>query len=75
MNWHIVEGGWKQFKGKAKKNWGRLTGNRLDVIAGKRVELAGKAQQAYGETKEKAEHQLTHFLREHSKDYRPKRST
>lgn len=75
MNSHIVEGSWKQFKGKARIYWGRLTDSRLDVIAGKRVELAGKAQRAYGETKDKAEHQLTHFLREHNKDYRPKRST
>lgn len=74
MNWHIVEGNWKRFKGKARIGWGRLTDNRLDVIAGKRVELAGEMQHAYGETKDKAEHQLKRFLDEHNKDYRPKRS-
>lgn len=75
MNSHIVEGSWKQLKGKARTCWGRLTDSRCDVIAGKRVELAGKAQRAYGETKDRAEHQLTRFLREHNRNHRPKQST
>lgn len=24
MNWDIVEGNWKQFKGKVKAQWGKL---------------------------------------------------
>ena len=46
MNWDIVEGNWKQFKGKVKAQWGDLTDEHLDVIAGKRVELVGKIQEA-----------------------------
>lgn len=46
MNWDIVEGNWKQFKGNVKQQWGKLTDDHLDVIAGKRVELAGKIQEA-----------------------------
>ena len=41
MNWDRVEGNWKEFKGKAKQKWGKLTNDDLDVIEGKRKELAG----------------------------------
>jgi uncharacterized protein YjbJ (UPF0337 family) len=46
MTWDIVEGNWKRFKGKVKAQWGKLPDDHLDVIAGKRVELVGKIQQA-----------------------------
>ncbi len=46
MNWDIVEGNWKQFKGKMKARLGNLTDDHLDAIAGKRVKLAGKIQEA-----------------------------
>jgi len=70
MNWDIVEGDWKQFKGKVKAQWGKLTVDQLDVIAGKRVELAGKVQESYGITKDEAEKQIKRF-EELNKDYRP----
>jgi uncharacterized protein YjbJ (UPF0337 family) len=73
MNWDIVEGNWKQFKGKVKVQWGKLTDDQLDVIAGKRVELAGKIQESYGVTLEEAEQQIKRF-EERNKDYRPKDS-
>jgi uncharacterized protein YjbJ (UPF0337 family) len=71
MNWDIVEGNWKQFKGKVKVQWGKLTDDQLDVIAGKRVDLAGKIQESYGITKDEAEKQIKSFEQIH-KDYRPK---
>lgn len=61
MNWDIVEGNWKQFKGKIKEQWGKLTDDDLDIIAGKRDQLAGKIQEAYGVTKDEAEQQLKRF--------------
>ncbi len=36
MDWNRVEGNWKQFKGKVKEEWGKLTDDDLDRIAGKR---------------------------------------
>ena len=27
MDWNRIEGNWKQFKGRAKEKWGRLTDN------------------------------------------------
>ena len=70
MNWDIVEGNWKQFKGKVKTQWGKLTDDHLDVIAGKRTELAGKLQESYGISKDEAEEQIKSF-EEINKDYRP----
>jgi len=70
MNWDIVAGDWKQFKGKVKAQWGKLTDEQLDVISGKRVELAGKVQESYGVTKDEAEAQIKRF-EELNKDYRP----
>ena len=61
MNWDIVEGNWKQFRGKVKARWGNLTDDNLDVIAGKRTELAGKIQEAYGLSLEEAERQIKSF--------------
>ncbi|MCK9382497.1 MAG: CsbD family protein [Sulfuritalea sp.] len=68
MNWHIVQGNWKQFKGTAKMRWGKLTDDPLQVLAGERIELAGRVQEAYGVTKDKAGQQLRRFLRERHKD-------
>ena len=58
MNWERIEGSWKQFKGVAKLQWGRLTEDQLEVISGKRDLLAGKVQELYGVTKEDAEKQV-----------------
>jgi uncharacterized protein YjbJ (UPF0337 family) len=70
MDWNIVEGNWKQFKGKVKQQWGKLSDDHLDVIAGKRDELAGKIQESYGITKDEAEKQIKDF-EERNKDARP----
>jgi len=71
MNWDIVKGNWKQFRGEVQAQWGKLTDDRLDVISGKRIELAGKIQEAYGITKDEAERQIKRFeLR--NKDALPK---
>lgn len=58
MNWDRIEGNWKQMKGTAKLQWGKLTDDQLDKIAGKRDVLAGKIQETYGITKDEAEKQL-----------------
>ena len=61
MNWDRIEGNWKQLKGKAKVQWGKLTDDDFDVIAGKRDQLIGKIQEAYGLTKDEAEKQVDTF--------------
>lgn len=61
MNKDIIEGNWKQLKGSIKEQWGNLTDDHLDVIAGKRDKLAGKLQESYGITKDEAEKQISAF--------------
>jgi uncharacterized protein YjbJ (UPF0337 family) len=58
MNWDRIQGNWKQFKGQAKEQWGKLTDDDLDVAAGKRDQLAGKIQERYGIAKDEAERQI-----------------
>ena len=58
MNTNQMKGNWKQFVGKAKENWGKLTDNDWTVVEGKRDQLVGKIQERYGITREEAERQL-----------------
>ncbi len=71
MNWDRAEGNWKQFKGIVKEQWGKLTDDQLDVIAGKRTQLAGKIQEAYGFSKEEAERQLSDWEKRQREFRRP----
>lgn len=59
MNKDRMEGNWLQFKGKVKEQWGKLTDDDLDVIAGKRDQLLGKIQERHGISQEEAEKQVT----------------
>ncbi|AMP11134.1 hypothetical protein CAter282_3445 [Collimonas arenae] len=69
MNWDIIQGNWKQFKGNVKQQWGKLTDDKLDQIAGKRDQLIGSVQEAYGVSKEDAERQIREF-EERNRDHR-----
>ncbi len=66
MNWDQVKGNWKQFKGNVKEQWGKLTDDQIDVINGKRDQLAGKIQEAYGIGKDEAERQIDTFERRYA---------
>jgi uncharacterized protein YjbJ (UPF0337 family) len=61
MNWDQVEGNWKQFSGKVKEKWAKLTDDDMTMIAGKRDQLVGRIQELYGIKKEEAEKQLDEF--------------
>ena len=61
MNWDRIEGNWKQFSGKVRQQWGKLTDDDLDVIAGHRDELSGRIQEVYGISKDEAEEQINRF--------------
>jgi uncharacterized protein YjbJ (UPF0337 family) len=67
MNKDTIKGNWKELKGKAKVHWGKLTDDRLEVIAGKRDQLAGEIQHAYGVSRDEAEKQITDFEKQHDK--------
>ena len=63
MNWTEIEGKWLQTKGKVRERWGKLTDDDLDVIAGKRDQLAGLIQERYGAAKDDAERQIDEFTK------------
>ncbi len=63
MNWDHIQGNWRQLKGKIQANWGDLTDDDLHSIDGRREELMGKLQKAYGIGRDEAERQINDFER------------
>lgn len=48
MNRGRIEGNWKLFKRRVTLQWGKLTGDHLDMIVVKRERLAVTNQDSYG---------------------------
>ena len=65
MNWDRIQGSWKQWKGRVKEQWGQLTDDEIEVIAGQRDQLSGKLQERYGLSQEQAEHQMSDWQKRH----------
>jgi len=63
MNWDQIAGDWKQFSGKIREKWGKLTDDDFTTIGGQRDQLLGVIQKRYGIAKEEAERQLSDFER------------
>ena len=62
MDWNRVEGNWKQLKGRAKQQWGKLTDDDLTAAHGRRDELAGKVQERYGIARDAARKQVDDWV-------------
>lgn len=62
MNTDTIEGKWKQLKGKAKEQWGKLTDDDLDRAEGKRDNLIGQIQEKYGKSKDEAKKEVDEFF-------------
>jgi uncharacterized protein YjbJ (UPF0337 family) len=58
MNWDRVQGNRKQFTGKVKQQWGKLTDDDLARINGNREQLEGELQAKYGYAKDKAKQEV-----------------
>lgn len=63
MNLDQIDGKWKQIKGKAQQNWGKITGDEWDQIEGRREEIVGLVQERYGKAKEEAEKDVDDFMK------------
>ena len=63
MDWNRVEGNWKQLKGRAKQQWGKLTDDDLTTSAGRRDEPAGKVQERYGIAMDATRRQVDEWAR------------
>jgi uncharacterized protein YjbJ (UPF0337 family) len=64
MNQDILEGKWKQIRGKSREWWGKLTDDDLDVINGSREQLIGKLQERYGYSRENAIREIDRRLKD-----------
>lgn len=62
MNWDQIQGNWKQFKGNAQRQWGKLSGDDLDVVEGNRDALVGKIQERYGRDRDEAEREVNDWI-------------
>ncbi len=62
MSTSVLEGQWKQIRGKIKEHWGNLTDDDLDRANGQYDQLVGALQERYGLAKSEAESQLSSFL-------------
>jgi uncharacterized protein YjbJ (UPF0337 family) len=58
MNIDQIQGKWKQFKGKARESWGKITDDDWDRIEGKREQIIGLVQEKYGRSREEAEREV-----------------
>ncbi len=61
MNADTLKGQWHQVKGEVKTQWGKLTDNDLDQIAGQSEKLIGKLQERYGYQRDRAEREVRDF--------------
>ena len=61
MNADTLKGQWHQLKGEIKTQWGKLTDNDLDQIAGQSEKLIGKLQERYGYARDRAEREVRDF--------------
>ena len=51
MDWDRIQGNWKQFVGRVKEHWGKLTDDDLAAINGRRDRLEGRIQERYAKDK------------------------
>jgi uncharacterized protein YjbJ (UPF0337 family) len=68
--WDVIKGMWKQIKGDARAEWGKLTDDDWDQIAGNRDKLVGRLQEEYGWQKNEAEHKVDSWFSRYSKGNR-----
>ncbi len=64
MNKDELAGKWKQLRGRIKKEWGNLTDDDLDRVAGNYDMLVGKIQASYGKSREEIDRRLDQMDRE-----------
>lgn len=72
VNQDILEGKWKQLRGKVRQQWGKLTDDQLDQISGRAEELSGLLQEHYGYSVARSEKEVEDFVErvKRDKEYR-----
>ena len=59
MNRDLVQGSWRQFKGRLKERWALISDDEFTALAGRREQIAGSMQKAYGLARESSARQLS----------------
>jgi uncharacterized protein YjbJ (UPF0337 family) len=62
MNSDQLAGKWKQMRGSAKEQWGKLTDDDLKILDGNQDKLVGILQERYGIAKEVAQTRADEWL-------------
>lgn len=65
MNWDILEGQYKELKGKVLSEWALLVCDQRMAIQGKREELIGKLQSRHGIERDIANQKVSTWLSRH----------
>lgn len=60
----VLQGKWHELKGRAKKQWGKLTDDDITRMSGKQEELSGLLQKRYGYDKARAELEINNWVRD-----------
>jgi uncharacterized protein YjbJ (UPF0337 family) len=74
MDTTILEGKWKEIRGKAKVWWSKLTEKDLDRIAGKFDLLVGVLQEKYGFSRRRAVQEVRLRVIDYQSEVRRRRS-
>jgi uncharacterized protein YjbJ (UPF0337 family) len=59
MNWSKIEIDWQDFKANAKQEWSKLSEQQINDTFGKRDYLSLRVQEAYAQSKEVTERQIS----------------
>jgi uncharacterized protein YjbJ (UPF0337 family) len=62
MNTDQIKGRWRQLRGAAKVQWGRLTDDELTEVDGNSDKLIGLVQERYGYARERAHEEVNRFF-------------
>jgi uncharacterized protein YjbJ (UPF0337 family) len=63
MDWDVIKGNWKQLTGKIREQWGLLTDDDVQKVAGQREQLEGIIQERYGVSKDEVRKQVDDWLK------------
>jgi len=63
MNKNIIQGKWKEVKGKIKQQWGKVTDDEVAKMKGSYEELDGILQKKYGYNQDQTKKEIENFVK------------
>lgn len=68
MDWNEIKADWRRYKENIREQWGNITSEELDEIAGEQNALEHKIQQRYNLTPEQVREQINEWYRKLSRN-------